>query len=215
MKSLTERQCSVLKYIEGYISKFDYSPALREIATEFEISSTAAGDIINALKKKGYLGHSETAGARAKARSLHVLRHGDGSSAAGAVKIPLVGDIAAGEPVMSEENFERTISVDSALLRGGEATTGVFFAMRVTGDSMRDRGIDKGDIVIIQKRSWANDADIVAVSIEGRGVTLKRFFREPNRVRLESENELKHYPPIYAQNAHIEGKLVCAIKRDF
>jgi repressor LexA len=120
------------------------------------------------------------------------------------VHVPLVGHVAAGAPILAEENHERTLAFDRSLLPG----KGVRFALKVRGDSMIDEGIHDGDVVICRKQNMANNGDIVVALVDGEA-TVKYFFRESQRIRLEPANATMD--PIFVtedQRTFIQGKVV-------
>ena len=194
MKGLTVRQREVLEFIEGYIDRHKYPPSIRELSDHFAISIRGGYDHLKALQKKGFIRCGE-----GRNRALEVLDSGSREPSARLVSIPLLGTVAAGTPVFAEDNMEGTTEVSSDLLGTGE-----HFALRVQGDSMHDAGILDGDIAIIRHQQNADNGDIVVAMIE-EAVTLKRFFLESNRVRLQAENP--NYPPIFTQNLRILGRL--------
>lgn len=194
MRGLTVRQREVLDFINGYIERRRYPPAIRELAEHFSISVRGAYDHLKALRKKGYVRSAE-----GRPRSLEVLDDGSDERRHRLVRIPLLGPVAAGTPLFAEENVAGTIAVSDELLGSGTC-----FALRVRGDSMCDAGILDGDIAIVRRQEHADNGDIVVAMIE-EAATLKRFFLERNRVRLQAENAA--YPPIFAQNLRILGKL--------
>lgn len=194
MRGLTVRQREVLEFINDFIEQHRYPPAIRDLAEHFSISIRGAYDHLKALRKKGYVRSSE-----GRSRSLEVLDDGTAERQHRLLRIPLLGRVAAGVPVFADENIEGTIAVSDELLGSGE-----FFALRVQGDSMHGAGIVDGDIAIVRRQEHADNGDIVVAMIE-EAATLKRFFRESNRVRLQAEHPA--YPPIFTQNQRILGKL--------
>ncbi|HEQ71914.1 MAG TPA: transcriptional repressor LexA [Spirochaetia bacterium] len=198
MKGLTTKQKEILEYIKGFIDKYKYPPTIREVADHFSISVKGSYDHIKALEKKKVIRCSMN-----RSRAIEVLVH-DGEAEQTAVKVPLLGNVAAGRPLFAVENFDGSINVPAAFLRKGK-----YFALNVRGDSMQDAGIMDGDVAVIAHRNHADNGDIVVALIED-AVTLKRFFREKNRVMLKAENRL--YPPIYSQDIKILGKLECLIR---
>ena len=194
MRGLTVRQREVLDFINGYIEHHRYPPAIRELAEHFSISIRGAYDHLKALRKKGYVRSAE-----GRSRSLEVLDDGSDERRHRLVRIPLLGPVAAGAPVFAEDNVVDTIAVSDELLGSGTC-----FALRVRGDSMCDAGILDGDVAIVRRQEHADNGDIVVAMIEEEA-TLKRFFLESNRIRLQAENAA--YPPIFTQNLRILGKL--------
>ena len=194
MRSLTNRQREVLDFINSYIGNHKYAPSIRELAEYFSISLRGGYDHLKALEKKGFVRCTE-----GKSRALEVLDYDLSDRPLQMIRIPILGKIAAGKPVFAQENFEGTVSVSSELLGDGE-----YFALCVRGDSMCNAGIIDGDLAIVHRQQVASNGDIVVAMIEEEA-TLKRFFLEPNRLRLQAENQA--YPPIFTQNLRILGKL--------
>jgi repressor LexA len=147
---------------------------------------------MKALEKKGAL---RVEGNRS--RAVEVI--GRAERADQPVDVPLLGEVAAGKPLFAEDNKEKVIAVPAHML-GKRAC----FALRVRGDSMRDAGIINGDIALIEERNTAEDGEIVVAMVD-ESVTLKRFFKENNRIRLQAENPA--FPAIYTQEARILGRL--------
>jgi repressor LexA len=200
MKGLTMRQREVLEFLNGFIEQHKYPPSVRELASHFAISLRGAYDHLKALRKKGFVRWSE-----GRSRAMEVLDHGT-PERLHEMRVPLLGRVAAGIPVLAEDNFQGTVAVSRELLGSGE-----HFALRVEGDSMHDAGILDGDIAIVRRQQHADNGDIVVVMI-GDEVTLKRFFLEANRVRLQAENPA--YPVMFTRNLRILG-LLRAVQRAY
>lgn len=201
MKNLTDRQREVLDYIAQYTEENGYPPTVRETSERFGVSLRAIQDRIAGLQKKGYLSLSEK-----KSRSLRVLidERTDKKNAFVA-KVAVLGTVAAGKPLLSEENIERYISVAEPLVRPGKN----YFALNVRGASMINAGILEGDLAVVEQCDDATDGQIV-VAVVDNAITLKRFFREMNRVRLQPENP--DYQPIYSQDVRIVGVLAGIVR---
>lgn len=195
MKGLTQRQSEILDYLKDYINDNKYPPAIREVANYFNISVKGAYDHIKALEKKNVITCSNNT-----SRSIGIVNNSEESS----ISIPVLGRIAAGGPILIEENFDSYITISKDLLKNGE-----HFALNVVGDSMIDAGILPGDIAVFRQQNTANNGTIVAAMLND-SVTLKRFYKESNRVKLKAENE--NYSPIYTQNVSILGKLVTIVR---
>lgn len=193
---LTPKQKDILDYIERYIDRHDYAPSYREIGEAFSLSSvaTVAGHI-DALKSKGYLTHAENL-----ARSIQLTPAFDERM----FTIPLLGLIAAGEPIEAIRTQE-TIDIPKDMMKKD------VFALKVRGDSMIDDGIFDGDYVIIQRVVNPTNGDIVVSLLDGENVTLKRFYKEKDRIRLQPAN--KNYKPIYTQSVSIQGKVLGVIRK--
>ena len=199
MKKLTERQTEVFGFIKTYIHSHKFPPTIREVADQFGISVKGSYDHIKALERKEYITCDLT-----RSRTMSLLMD-DISEDEPAKKIPVLGEVAAGKPLFAEENFNGTIELPSEFVKNGR-----YFAVKVKGDSMQNAGILNGDTAVISHQSTADNGDIVVAMVED-AMTLKRLFREKNRVKLVAENEA--YPPIYTQNARILGKLACIIRQ--
>jgi repressor LexA len=198
MKTLTVRQKEVLDFIASYHSGHAYPPTIREIADEFSISVKGAYDHVKALEKKGFLRLGEN-----RSRALELLRQDKPERMV--VELPLLGIVAAGRPIYADENFSGTVQVPADIVRSSSC-----FALSVRGDSMKDAGIFHGDIAVIEQRQTADNGEIVVAMVDEL-VTLKRFFRENNRVKLVAENPA--YAPIYTQDAKIIGRLRGLIRK--
>ena len=201
MKELTARQQQVLQFIQDFTDENVCPPSVREIAEHFSISIKAVQDHIAALRKKEYLSQSEK-----RSRSLRVLKKTQPDVAKNTfVEIPLMGTIAAGKPLFCDENYESTVKLSDEFVKDGQK----YFALHVRGTSMKDAGILDGDLAIIRQCNSANDGEIVVALIED-SVTLKRFFKEATRIRLQPENP--DFKPIYSQDVQILGVLANLIR---
>jgi repressor LexA len=200
MRPITRRQQEVLDFIKTYISASKYPPTIREISENFGISVKGAYDHVKALEKKRVIRCDTN-----RSRAIEVLElERDDASREEVADVPLVGHVAAGRPLLAAENYEGSVSVPASYLRGKEC-----FALRVSGDSMTGAGILDGDIAIIQKQPVAENGDVVVAMVE-EAVTLKRFYREANRIQLKAENPA--YPPIYTRDVRIIGKLAHIVR---
>jgi repressor LexA len=198
MKTLTARQKEVLDFISSYLEAHAYPPTIREIAESFAISVKGAYDHVKALEKKGYLRLGEN-----RSRALELLRRDKPERSS--VELPLLGTVAAGKPITADENYAGTVQVPADIVRSATC-----FALSVRGDSMKDVGILHGDLAVIEQRQTADNGEIVVAMIDD-AVTLKRFFRENNRVKLVAENPA--YAPIYTQDVRILGCLRGIIRK--
>jgi repressor LexA len=198
MKELTDRQKVVLSFIEHFIHDHNYPPTIREIADHFEISVKGAHDHVTALKKKGSLRQEEK-----RSRTMEVVGAREQNRMVG---VPLLGTVAAGIPILSEENREGTVMIHESMTKKNRK----YFALKVRGDSMSGAGIMDGDTAIIEKANVLHNGEI-GVAVIDEAYTLKRFFKESNRVKLQAENPA--YPPIYcSQNVRLLGRLVHIIR---
>ncbi|MDR1859163.1 MAG: transcriptional repressor LexA [Treponema sp.] len=200
MKELTERQKEILSFIADFINSHSYPPTIRDIAGNFMISVKGAHDHVIALRRKNYLKQSENC-----SRTLE-LTHPQGDEYLGRMsKIPIVGTVAAGIPILAEENWEGTLPVHQSMLKKNR----VYFALKVRGDSMSGAGIMDGDMAIIEKLNVVRNGEI-AVAVVDDAVTLKRFYKESARIRLQAENPA--YKPIYCKDVRILGRLFQVIR---
>lgn len=198
MKQLTPRQKQVLGFIKSYIVDHQYPPTIREVGDFLGISVKGAHDHIRALQRKGVIACDSN-----RSRAIEIVAGGpgdDGPAGPSVVEVPVLGTVAAGVPLLSEENYDGTVTVASAQLRGN-----THFALHVTGDSMSGAGIFSGDIAVFSQQSTAENGQIVVAMVD-EAVTLKRFYKEKHRIKLKAENEA--YPPIYSQNVRVLGRLV-------
>jgi repressor LexA len=202
MKELTKRQKEILSFIAASVKNHSYPPTIREIADNFSISVKGAYDHITALKRKNYLKQD---GNRSRALKLLHSKTDEDSDFGPIRKIHIVGTVAAGIPILSEENWEGTILLHQSALKKNKA----YFAVRVRGDSMSGAGIMDGDMAIIEKLSVVKNGEIVVAVIDD-AVTLKRFYRESTRIRLQAENP--DYKPIYCRDLRILGRLAQIIR---
>jgi len=201
MKELTKRQKEVLSFISNHVNKHSYPPTIREIADHFSISVKGAYDHVAALKRKNCLKQD---GNRSRTMALTETKEDINSKML--MKIPIVGTVAAGVPILSEENWEGTLTLHRPSLKKNK----VYFAVKVRGDSMQGAGIMDGDMAVIEKQNVAANGEIV-VAVVDEAVTLKRFFKESSRFKLQAENP--DYKPIYCQDVRILGRLAQIIRQ--
>lgn len=195
MKGLTKRQSEILDFLKEFIDENKYPPAIREVATHFNISVKGAYDHIKALEKKSAITCNTNT-----SRSIGIVNEKEDTS----IAVPILGKIAAGRPILIEENFESYINISADLLKKGD-----HFALNVVGDSMINAGILPGDIAVFKQQQTANNGTIVAAVLDD-AITLKRFYKESSRVKLKAEND--NYSPIYTRNVSILGKLVTIVR---
>ncbi|MDR1898646.1 MAG: transcriptional repressor LexA [Treponema sp.] len=198
MKELTQRQKEVLSFVAEYINEHSYPPTIRDIAEYFAISVKGAHDHVTALKKKGSLKQAEK-----RSRTMKLVKSEGGGE--GIVEIPLLGTVAAGQPILAEEDRDGSIVMHGSMLKKNRK----YFALKVRGDSMSGAGIMDGDTVVIEKQNTVKSGEI-AVAVVDEAVTLKRFFRESTRIRLQAENPA--YSPIYSRNVKILGRLARVVR---
>lgn len=201
VKNLTERQQAILEFIVQENRIKGVSPSIREIANVMGISSPKAVlDHLKALERKGYIRRGP------KARAIKVLRYGEPAEKKETVSVPLLGHIAAGQPILAEENIEEYISVEKALLHGAKEV----FLLKVHGDSMIEDQILDGDIVIVRSQPTANNGDIVVALLENEA-TVKRFYRMGNRPVLVPSNP-KYL--IIEKDFIIQGRVIGVLSKE-
>lgn len=196
MKEITDRQKQVLTFISDFTEENSFPPTVREISEHFGISLRAIQDHIIALQKKGFLSESQK-----RSRSIKVLsdvREKEPKVFVG--KVPLLGTVAAGKPLLSEENLDGYVNLTEPFVRPGKS----YFALRVRGESMKNAGILDGDLAVIEQANTAVDGQIIVAVIDD-AITLKRYYKEAERVRLQPENP--DFQAIYCQDVRVVGIL--------
>ena len=199
---LTARQQEIWNFLVQYVDAHGYPPTVREIGEAVGLASpsTVHAHLAN-LERAGLIKRDPT-----KPRALELRRDPKPvAQAADVHRLPLLGEIAAGGPLLADQNVDEYLAVPEPLARGGEE-----FLLRVKGDSMINAGILEGDLVVVRRAQTASDGEIV-VALAGDDetsdeATVKRFFRENGRVRLQPENEALE--PIYADHVQILGKVI-------
>jgi repressor LexA len=197
VKELTKRQREIFDFISRYLSRHGYPPTVREIGKAVGLhSSSTVHAHLSKLEDLGVLKRDPT-----KPRAMEVLVE-RAKRAVRPTGLPLVGQVAAGEPVLAEENVEEYLQVPDVI--GGEAGD---FILRVRGESMQDVGILEGDFVVVRPADDAKNGEIVVALVgEDQEATVKRFFREKGRVRLQPEN--KTMKPIITTEVAVCGRVV-------
>src|ERR671916_563774 len=198
--NLTKRQQEIFDFVKRHVSEHGYPPTVRDIGKAIGLtsSSTVHAHLGN-LERLGLLRRDPT-----KPRAIEVLVDKARQSVKSA-GLPPVGQVAAGSPVLADENIEDYVAVPG--IAGGEDGE---FVLRVKGDSMKDAGILEGDHVIVRRQETAGDGDIV-VALVGDEATVKRFFREDDHVRLQPENEKME--PIRTRDVEVLGRVVGVCRR--
>lgn len=202
--TLYKKQRAILEFIRTYIDKNGYSPTLQEIADAMGLSSLATvHEHLQALNKKGVIKRSVGS---SRGIELSTLEFSGSSS----IDLPLMGYIAAGQPIEPFTDQNQTIAVTPFLLSSGKRRS---FVLKVKGESMIEDGILDGDFVVCEEinQDEVKNGDIVVALIENNFATLKRYYREPNRVRLEPANSTMQ--PIYATNVTIQGRCTGVLRK--
>jgi len=200
---LTKRQQQILDFIRAEIHRCGYPPSVREIGEAVGLSSSSTvHSHLAALESKGFLRRDPS-----KPRALEVLdyRETERGIDYGSVRaVPVIGSVAAGQPILASENIEQTLSMPTEIV--GDST----FILRVRGESMIEAGIMDGDFVVVRQQPTADNGQIVVAMIDDEA-TVKTFYREADRVRLQPENSSME--PIYARDVTILGKVVALFRR--
>jgi len=199
---LYTKQKKILNYIEKQIEKFGCAPTLTEIAEHMGVSSLATvHEHLSVLEKKGYI--KRYSGAVRGIELLKSIREKINNL----IELPILGFIACGAPLEPYTDPNATLQVSSNLIRPGDKS----FVLQAKGDSMIDDGILSGDYVVVREQKMANNGDIV-VAVLGNGfATLKRFYKEASRIRLQPANSAMS--PIYVTDVEIRGKVVAVIRQ--
>ncbi len=203
-KVIYKRQKQILDYISSNISRYGYAPTLTEIAEHFGLSSLATvHEHLTVLEKKGLIRRYKGA-----VRGIEVLGDDSGNYANQAmVELPIMGYIACGEPLEPYNDPSATLPVDSKLINHGDKS----YVLQAKGDSMIEDGILNGDYLVIKEVSEAHNGDIVVAVLKNGFATLKRYYKEVNRIRLQPANSTMQ--PMYVTDVEIRGKVVAVIRQ--
>jgi len=197
--NLTKRQSEIFEFINRHLEKTGYPPTVREIGKALGLHSPSTVHAhLAKLEKSGVLRRDPS-----KPRAIEVLV--DRAKRVMAPGVPLVGQVAAGSPILAEENIEEVLEVPAML--GAESGD---YGLRVRGDSMRDAGILEGDLVIVRPADEAANGEII-VALLGDEATVKRYFREADAIRLQPENP--DYEPIITREAEILGRVIGVFRK--
>ena len=210
-EKLTKRQQAVMDCIERSVKEKGYGPTVREICAEIGLSSPSTVHVhLKTLEQKGYIIRDPL-----KSRSISLPHQQEEDkpdysnvirpSFSKVIDVPLVGRVAAGEPILAEENIEDVITLPVDIV--GDAPS---FMLSVRGESMIEAGINDGDFVVVKEQPVANNGDIVVALIDD-GATVKRFYREKDHIRLQPENSSME--PIITTDCIIAGKVVAVFRR--
>lgn len=197
---LTDRQKAIYEFLLKTIREKGFAPSIHEIGRQFKIASTnGVSDHLKALERKGYI-------RRVGKRAIEIVNQLGRSAMVATRQVPVLGRVAAGKPLLSEENIQGIITIPD------DIGSGERFALQVKGDSMIGAGILDGDRVIVKQQSTAENGEIVCALIEGEA-TLKRFFKKGDVITLKAENE--KYPPIKVSEGEfrIVGRIVGLLRK--
>ncbi len=205
MEELTERQREILSFIVKETEVRGFPPTIREIGEQMDIRSTnGVNDHLKALERKGYLNRGEQQSRSLVPTKRARLALGLGMKKdAGMVEVPLLGKVAAGAPLLAQENMEDSVKIDSFLLGGVNGRE--VFALRVKGQSMIDDGIHDGDYLFVKKTPSAQPGEIVVALIEDEA-TVKRYYPEGERIRFQPANATMQ--PIYVSRAEFRSTMI-------
>lgn len=205
MKNIDRNLEILVEFITDYNQEKGYLPSIREMAAHLNIKSTSTINYyINILEKRNILKRNSDN----RARAFEIISRKTPKFEpyqSGMINIPLVGNVTAGEPILAVENYENIYTFPVSLFNNTD-----LFMLTVEGESMINAGINDGDYVVVHKQSYATNGEIVVAMIDYHA-TIKRFYKENNRFRLQPENDLMS--PIYSQDVEILGKVVGLIRK--
>ena len=197
---ITEKQQEILEYIKETILKKGYPPAVREICEAVKLKSTSSvHSHLETLEKNGYIRRDPT-----KPRTIEIIDDCFNLTRREIVNVPLVGTVAAGQPIIAEENVESYFPIPADMLPNAET-----FMLKVKGESMVNAGIFNGDQVIVRQQSSAANGEIVVALVDD-SATVKRFFKEKGHYRLQPENDFMD--PIITDHVEILGKVIGLVR---
>jgi repressor LexA len=201
--TLYRRQRQIVDFLSQYIQSKGYSPTLKEIAEAIGVSSLATvHEHLQALEKKGVIKKFEGA-----VRGIELLDRKIGGVISGGVSLPFLGFIAAGRPIEPHPDQDAEFTISPTMVSAKKRS----YVLQVKGESMIEEGILDGDFVVIEEQNEVANGDIVVALLENGLATLKRFFRETTRIRLEPANSTMK--PIFATNVRVQGRVVGLIRK--
>lgn len=196
MTELTPKEKRIYEYVETTIENEGYAPSVRDICAALGIKSTSTAHLyLRKLDEKGYIKKYD---GKSRAVSLEKSRYGEREKT---LRVPLLGKVTAGVPITAVQNYEGYVDFPTSMARSSTN----LFALRVSGESMKNAGILDGDIVVVEGRKYADDGEIVVAMIDDEA-TVKRFFREKDKVRLQPENN--EMSPIFSRDVTVLGKVI-------
>ena len=200
-EDLSGIQIAILEFIKEELGKRGYPPSVREICSSVGLSSTSSvHHQLNNLEKKGYLKRDPL-----KPRAMEIIKSNPFVARQEIVDVPIVGTVTAGEPILAVENYEESFPLPASFTNNSEC-----FMLLIKGSSMINAGILDGDYVIVKQQNSARNGEIVVALLEDEA-TVKTFYKEDNRVRLQPENPMM--APIYSKNVKILGKVIGVIRK--
>jgi repressor LexA len=202
-KGLTRRQKEILTFIQRYSEAHGYPPSVREIGQALGLtSSSTVHSHLTALERKGYLRRDPS-----KPRALEILRDEREVPSKKVIPLPVIGTVTAGLPILAEQNIEDYFPLPQEFVRSDDC-----FILKVRGDSMIDAGIFDGDLLVVRRQPTANNRDIVVARVDDEA-TVKRFFKEDGRIRLQPENPRMEPTYVRGDRVAIEGVALAVIRR--
>ena len=196
-QKLTAKQEQILNCIKDSLKDRGYPPSVREICLAVGLSSTSTvHSHLNSLERKGYIRRDPS-----KPRTIEVLDDTNNWLDEHVTPVPIVGKVTAGEPILAEQNIDEYFPLPNHMVRYENT-----YMLRVSGTSMINSGILDGDLIIVRQQDHAQNGDIVVAQVEEDGFTVKRFFKEKNRYRLQPENDTM--APIICTHVNILGKVI-------
>lgn len=204
MKNMSDKQKKVLDFIESQINSNGYPPSVREICSAMNFkSSSTAHSYLKLLEERGMISRAATKNRAIRLINTNIsnVRYPDFGFSESIVNVPVVGRVAAGQPILAQENITDTFPVSSDKVRGSTV-----FMLNIKGDSMIEAGILNSDLILVRQQSTAENGDIV-VALIGDEATVKRFYKEKDHIRLQPENH--NYDPIIVNSdVSILGKVI-------
>lgn len=198
---ITSKQKEILEYIKETILKKGYPPTVREICEAVRLKSTSSvHSHLETLERNGYIRRDPT-----KPRAMEILDDTFGLTRREMVQVPMIGTVAAGQPILAEENIEDYFPIPAELLPNSQT-----FMLRIKGNSMINVGIFDGDQVIVEQTSTADNGDIIVALIDD-SATVKRFYKEDGHYRLQPEND--EMDPIIVSELNVLGKVIALFRR--
>ncbi|MEF9917245.1 MAG: transcriptional repressor LexA [Lachnospiraceae bacterium] len=193
---ITKKQEDILQYIKSEILERGYPPAVREICEAVNLRSTSSvHSHLETLEKNGYIRRDPT-----KPRAIEIMDDTFNLTRREMVNVPIIGDVAAGEPILAQENIKNYFPIPVEMMPNSET-----FMLTVKGESMINAGILSGDLILVEQQQFAHNGDIVVALIED-GATVKTFYKEEGYVRLQPEND--NMDPIIVTDISILGKVI-------
>ncbi len=202
-EDLTQKQIEILLYIKSEVQRQGYPPAVRDICKGVNLKSTSTvHSHLEKLEAKGYIRKDPT-----KPRAIEILDKNDDFllTSKKTIDVPILGKVTAGTPILAVENIEDTYPVPLELVEGHDV-----FMLKIQGESMIDAGILDGDLVLVKEQKSALNGDIVVALLED-AATVKRFFKEKDKIRLQPENQFME--PIFTTDVSILGKVIGLFRR--